>query len=228
MRAEGAPYSMVDLIHSGRRGRLVTVEGIEGAGKSTHVKTICSTLNARGIENVATREPGGTPVGERLRDLLLSAEIGDVGADAELLLMFAARAEHVMNVVRPALEMGRWVVSDRFADASYAYQGGGRGCDPARLVTLDRLVCAEIRPDLTFLLDIPPEQAAARVADRGEKDRFESESTDFFEQVREAYLARAREDAGRWRVINAGRGLAQVQAEIRREVEAFVAEETRT
>ncbi len=205
-----------------RRGRLITVEGIEGAGKSTHIEAVCETLRARGIAVVATREPGGTPLGERLRDLLL-ADAGDgITAEAELLMMFAARAEHIEKVVRPALQAGRWVISDRFSDASYAYQGGGRGCDRILLDALDRGICGNVHPDLTFLLDIAPDKAAARVAARGARDRFENENLEFFTRVRQAYLARAQEETARWRVISAQADVAQVRAAIIAELQAFL------
>ncbi len=204
------------------RGRLITIEGIEGAGKSTQVKAVCKTLEARGIAVTATREPGGTALGEALRDLLLSHVNDGITAESELLLMFAARAEHITTVVRPALESGRWVVSDRFTDASYAYQGGGRGCNRAMLDSLRRSVCTDIEPDLTFLLDISPGKAAARVETRGAKDRFESESPEFFERVRRAYLALAGEQPERWRIIPAHDGAEQIETFIGHEIKAFL------
>ncbi len=212
-------------MNAARRGRLLTIEGIEGAGKSTHVEAVCAALRERGLAVVATREPGGTPLGERLRDLLLSSANGAITADTELLMLFAARAAHVATVVRPALEAGRWVVSDRFTDASYAYQGGGRGCDRELLDMLKRAVCRDTQPDLTFLLDVAPEQAIARVEARGARDRFEAESLGFFNRVRDAYLALAAEDPARWRVISAQGAIEQVEAAVIAALAAFLASE---
>ena len=209
-------------MNSVRRGRLITLEGIEGAGKSTHAETVCAALRDRGLTVVAAHEPGGTALGGKLRELLLSKANADVTAEAELLLMFAARAELIRRVVRPALEQGHWVVSDRFTDASYAYQGGGRGCARETLDALSRIVCRETRPDLTFLLDITPKEGAARVGKRGEKDRFETEGADFFERVRKAYLTLAAAEPQRWRVIAAGQELEQVKAEVVSELDAFL------
>ena len=203
-----------------KRGRLVTIEGIEGVGKSTHIKTICEVLRRHGIDVVATREPGGTLLGEELRRLLLSEQCAGLVAEAELLMMFAARAEHIVTVVRPALDAGQWVVSDRFTDASYAYQGGGRGCSRALLDALRQSLCAEVHPDLTFLLDLEPDQAHVRVETRGNnKDRFEAESREFFTRVREAYLVLSKEDPRRWRVIPAQQSIEQIKAAIVRELE---------
>ncbi len=205
-----------------RRGRLITLEGIEGAGKSTHIEAICNALRDRGLSVVAVHEPGGTVLGDKLRELLLSEADDGVTAEAELLLMFAARAELIKRVVRPALEKGEWVVSDRFTDASYAYQGGGRGCDRGMLDALRQAVCADIQPDLTFLFDVTPEEGAARVGKRGARDRFEAESTDFFERVRQAYLALAAAEPQRWRVIAAGREAERVEIEVLRELDVFL------
>ena len=202
------------------RGRLVTLEGIEGAGKSTYAGTVRAVLEKHGIDVVPTREPGGTGPGEKLRDLLLSDKNAALTADAELLIMFAARADHVATVVLPALEAGRWVVSDRFTDASYAYQGGGRGCDRRLLGALEQAVCRGIRPDLTLLLDLAPEHAMARVKARGARDRFETETIEFFTRVREAYLERAGEEPRRWRVIPAQRPLREVEAAVVHAIEA--------
>lgn len=205
-----------------RRGRLITLEGIEGAGKSTHAGTVRAALRDRGLPVVAVHEPGGTALGDKLRELLLAKTDAGVTTEAELLLLFAARAELIQRVVRPALEKGQWVVSDRFTDASYAYQGGGRGCARETLDALKQAVCGEIQPDLTFLLDVAPEEGAARVGKRGEKDRFEAESAGFFERVRRAYLALAAAEPRRWRIIAAGREVRQVEVEVLRELDAFV------
>jgi len=198
------------------RGRFITLEGIEGAGKSTVLGFVCEYLEAAGIVVEVTREPGGTELGEQLRNLLLVRREAGMSAEAELLLMFAARAEHLARRIRPALAAGRWVVCDRFTDASYAYQGGGRGLDEAHIACLERLVQQGVEPDLTLLLDLPPEVGLARARRRSAADRFESEPTAFFERVRARYLQRAREAAERVRVIDAAQPLAQVRAEAER------------
>jgi dTMP kinase len=186
-------------------GRFLTVEGIEGVGKSTQVGRLVAALAARGIDVLGTREPGGTPLAERIRALLLDRGDETVPPTAELLLMFAARALHLQHVIEPALRGGRWVVCDRFTDATYAYQGGGRGLDESAIGQLEELVQGTRRPDLTLLLDLPVERALARTRDRrGGPDRFESERVEFFERVRAAYLARAAADGRRIAVIDAG------------------------
>ena len=196
-----------------QRGCLITLEGVEGAGKTTHIEAIRSTLISFGIETVVTREPGGTRLGEQLRDLLLARE-SVIGAEAELLMLFAARSEHIREVVRPALDKGQWVVSDRFTDSSYAYQGNGRNCEPQLLDTLRATVCRDIRPDLTILLDVKPEVAKERIALRREKDRFDSETDAFFKSVRRAYLSMAEAEPSRWRVVCANRKPGEVQADV--------------
>lgn len=171
------------------RGKFITFEGIDGAGKSSHIAHAAALLAGRGIECVVTREPGGTPLGEKLRALLLGESMG---LDTEALLLFAARAEHLSSVILPALDAGRWVICDRFSDASYAYQGGGRGLDPARLRALEEWVQGDFAPDLTLLFDLPPATAGARIAlDGRQLDRFEQENAAFHARVRAAYLARA-------------------------------------
>lgn len=185
------------------RGRLITLEGIEGAGKTTQLATVRETLAAHGIRVRATREPGGADLAERLRALLLDPANRGMGADTELLLMFAARADHLEHTIRPALASGAWVVSDRFIDASYAYQGGGRGIEPARIALLERFVLGEQHPDLTLLFDLPVETALSRMRQRGAPDRFESETQAFFARVRAAYLERAARFPERFRVIDA-------------------------
>lgn len=204
-----------------RRGCLISLEGIEGAGKSSHVEAICSLLNSRGIVATATREPGGTQLGEALRELLLSRKL-PVSAQAELLMLFAARAEHISTVIRPALDKGHWVVSDRFTDASYAYQGGGRGCDRALLDALSKTVCAGVQADLTLLLDVSLEVATARIATRGKRDRFEAETGVFFEAVRRTYLEMAARDPARWRVIRADRSIDDVKNSVISRVSDFL------
>jgi len=185
-------------------GRFITLEGPEGAGKTTQLARVQEYLQAAGLSVVVTREPGGTALGESLRERLLSPQQPAVTADAELLLMFAARAEHLATVIRPALARGDWVVCDRFTDASYAYQGGGRGIAEDRIAALEDWVQAELRPDCVFLLDLPVEQGRLRALQRGvAPDRFEREGRNFFERVRQAYLQRAYRDPQRYRIIAA-------------------------
>ncbi|MEW6354501.1 MAG: dTMP kinase [Pseudomonadota bacterium] len=203
------------------QARFITVEGVEGAGKSTCIDFIRRVLRARGIDVVATREPGGTPLGEQLRAVLLDHR-QDITPDAEALLMFAARAEHVASVIRPALAAGRWVLSDRFTDASYAYQGGGRGIALERIAQLEAWVQGDLRPDLTLLLDIPVELGLTRAGRRSAPDRFEREHAAFFERVRAAYLEQARRHAQRYRVIDAAQPLENVQAHIKRALDEFL------
>ncbi|ABE58959.1 MULTISPECIES: dTMP kinase [Chromohalobacter] len=197
-------------------GRFITLEGGEGVGKSTNVAFVCDWLSARGIEVVRTREPGGTPRAEAIRELLLDpAPQEPLDETAELLLMFAARAQHLAARIRPALARGAWVVCDRFTDATFAYQGGGRGLDETRIATLEALVQQGLQPDLTLLLDMPVEAAQRRVERRGiERDRFERERGAFFNAVRESYLARAAQAPTRFAVIDADRSLEAVQASI--------------
>lgn len=185
------------------KGRLVTLEGGEGAGKSTLLAGLRDYLERSGLDVVYTREPGGTPVGEAVRALVLDPAHRGLAAETELLLMFAARAQLVRDVLQPALAAGRWVLCDRFTDASYAYQGGGRGVDTARIAELERLATAGLKPDLTLLLDLPVADGRARASLRGGVDRIEAERDDFFERVRATYRARAREEPVRFRVIDA-------------------------
>lgn len=195
-------------------GLFISIEGGEGAGKSTVIATLSDLLSADGREVVLTREPGGTPEGEAIRGVLLDPA-NHVVPEAELLLMFAARAQLVRQLVRPALARGAAVVADRFTDASYAYQGGGRGLDMGRIAELERWA-AGIKPDLTFLLDVGVAQGLARARSRGgEPDRIEREREDFFERVRGVYLARAAAEPGRFRVIDAGQPVEAVQAAVR-------------
>lgn len=196
------------------RGRLITLEGIEGVGKSTHLKFICERLRARGITVIETREPGGTLEADEIRATLLKVRGGAFEPMAELLLMFAARALHVDRLIRPALTAGTWVVCDRFTDASYAYQGGGRGIPAARIAQLERLVLKGLKPDLTLLLDARAEVGMTRVRERGGLDRFEQERDEFFMRVRRVYLARARHEPRRIVTVDAARGLSEVQTEI--------------
>jgi len=191
-------------------GRLITLEGGEGAGKSTLLSGLREHLEAAGLRVLCTREPGGTATGERIRALVLDPAQGAMAAETELLLMFAARAQLVREVLRPALAAGQWVLCDRFTDASYAYQGGGRGVDPARIAELEALATQGLKPDLTLLLDLPVHHGRARANGRGAVDRIETEDDGFFQRVRGAYLARARAEPARFRVIDASAPPAEV------------------
>ena len=182
-------------------GRFITIEGIDGAGKSTQTANLLKFLKDKGIDVVHTREPGGTPPGEKIREMLLSDEMG---ATAETLLFFAARAEHVEKVIQPALDAGRWVVSDRFTDATYAYQAGGQGFSGEMIDALEQWTLGNFEPDLTILFDIAPEKAAERLRARaGNEDRFERMGVDFFTRVRNAYLLRARNSPSRFLIVDA-------------------------
>ena len=196
------------------RGKLITLEGIDGAGKSTHVAAIADFLRARGKDVVLTREPGGTPLGEKLRAMLLSQTMN---IDTETLLMFAARREHIVQVIAPALAQGRWVVSDRFTDATYAYQGAGGGIARDRIAVLERWATDGLQPDLTLVLDVPVDVAFARLS-RDRADRFESEHRSYFERVRAGYLERAAAEPRRMRVLD-GRMTA---IEVKKEVEDII------
>lgn len=202
--------------------RFITLEGGEGAGKSTSLAFIRDYFVARGLPLVVTREPGGTPLAEQVRELLLQKRHEAVAPDAELLLVFAARAQHVAGVIAPALERGEWVLCDRFTDATYAYQGGGRGLSRQRIAELEVMVQGGLRPGLTLLLDLPVAQGLARAGARAEKDRFESEQDEFFERVRVTYRERAAAEPGRFRVIDASQPLAVVQASLRAALDAWL------
>ncbi|MGH8308013.1 MAG: dTMP kinase [Gammaproteobacteria bacterium] len=197
-----------------RKARFITVEGIEGVGKSTHIEFIRSWLETRGINVLQTREPGGTPLAEQIRSLLLDASNVGLPAMSELLLMFAARADHVERVIRPALAKGRWVLCDRFLDASYAYQGGGRKLPVRQIAELERMVLKKLKPDLTLLLDAPIQVGLKRIKARGERDRFELEQQVFFDRVRRAYLKRVRGEPHRIKVIRADGTMHEVQQHI--------------
>lgn len=199
---------------SRRRGRFITFEGIDGAGKSSQIAALVKLLESHAVVVEQTREPGGTALGERLRALVLHEPMH---LETEAMLMFAARCEHLAARIMPALEAGRWVVSDRFSDATYAYQVGGRGLAEARFDALEQWVHPDFQPDLTLLFDLPAEVAAARVANTGEApDRFEREQRSFFERVRAAYLVRAGRAPGRICVIAADREPGEIRAEIER------------
>ncbi|WP_454913449.1 dTMP kinase [Stutzerimonas chloritidismutans] len=196
------------------KGLFVTLEGPEGAGKSTNREYLAERLRACGVDVVLTREPGGTPLAERIRELLLTPADEPMAVDTELLLVFAARAQHLAQVIRPALERGAVVLCDRFTDATYAYQGGGRGLSIERIAQLEVFVQGELRPDLTLIFDLPVEVGLARAAARGRLDRFEQEGLRFFESVRRAYLDRAKAAPSRYRVIDAGQPLNVVQQDV--------------
>jgi dTMP kinase len=207
-----------------KEGKFITVEGSEGAGKSTNLDYIQQLLRAAGKTVLFTREPGGTPLGEDVRGLLLGHRHTGMSPEAELLLMFAARAEHLSARIRPALARGDWVLCDRFTDASYAYQGGGRGIHPRRIRSLEQLVQEGLKPDLTLLLDVPTAIGLRRAGQRSDPDRFEREETAFFERVRRAYLNIAEQEPGRVKVIDASQSLTSVRQAIRHHVRAFLEE----
>ena len=195
-------------------GRFVTVDGSEGAGKTTQMGFMREYLERRGYRVVMTREPGGTSLGEEIRALLLGHRDGGMTLAAEILLMFAARAEHLERVIRPALAAGCWVLCDRFTDATYAYQGGGRGLPLERIAVLEEWVQGELRPDLTLLLDVPVATGLMRAGRRSVADRFEREDVDFFERVRAMYLERAAHEPDRYRIVDASQSVEVVQAEV--------------
>jgi dTMP kinase len=197
------------------QGKFITLEGIEGVGKSTQLTQLSALLKARGIPHIVTREPGGTPLAETIRNVVLAQRTEQLPPRAELLLMFAARAVHLHNLIEPALERGAWVICDRFTDATYAYQGGGRGVGAGDIAQLEQLVQGQRRPDLTLLLDAPVEQALKRAKARNAgqaEDRFESERAEFFVRVREVYLQRAAAEAGRFAIIDAAQPVQAVSA----------------
>jgi dTMP kinase len=207
------------------KGRFVTFEGGEGAGKTTQLARAAEWLRTRGVEVVVTREPGGTPRAERLRAILLERSEEPMPGSCELLLMFAARATHLENLVWPAMRRGAWVLCDRYTDATYAYQGGGRGLAVAQIDALAAIVHPDGWPDLTLLFDLPVERGLARASKRnGDQgpDRFESEQRAFFERVRDAYLGRARREPGRFRVIDANAAIDDVAATVRAALEPLL------
>lgn len=206
-----------------RRGMFVTFEGTEGVGKSTQLATAASALESLGIDCIVTREPGGTPMAEAIRELLLAPRDEPVNDITELLLMFAARAQHLHTRILPELEAGRWVLCDRFTDATFAYQGGGRGVPEERIALLENLVQGNVRPDRVILLDAPVETGMTRAKHRGELDRFEQETIAFFERIRATYLRRAQADPQRYQVVDAARELDEVTADVAGRMEALVA-----
>ena len=204
------------------KGKFITVEGGEGAGKSTCLSTILSVLEERAIAHVTTREPGSTAAGERIRAILLDPDLDELCSESELLLMYAARAQLLSETIRPALEEGRWVVSDRFSDASYAYQGGGRGLPRTRLDSLEQWIVEDSRPDLTILLDVDPEAGLARAVHAREADRFEREAARFYARVRDAYLRIAAEEPQRVKVVDASQSLDKVRRDVHELVSDFI------
>lgn len=190
------------------RGKFITLEGMDGAGKSTHIPTIVAALEARGLEVVSTREPGGTKLGEGLRELLLHQAMHP---ETEALLMFAARREHIAEVIEPALARGAYVVSDRFTDASFAYQCGGRGVDAGKMKVLEQWVQGDLQPDLTLLFDVPVEISIQRLANARSPDKFEQENSEFFSRIRAAYLKRAQEFPQRFRIIDSNQDIHRVK-----------------
>lgn len=196
------------------KGRFITLEGTEGVGKSTNLAFIKQQLEARGVDYVQTREPGGTPLAEEIRALLLANRSEKVADDAELLLVFAARAQHLQTVIKPALDAGKWVLSDRFIDATYAYQGGGREMSVETIRQLEVLVLDGLKPDVTILLDMPVEVGLKRAGERSTPDRFETEKVAFFERVRQMYLSRAHAQPERYCIINADGTIKEVQSRL--------------
>lgn len=209
------------------RGRFITLEGGEGAGKSTLLAGLRDHIAARGIDLVQTREPGGTALGEAIREIVLDPAQRGMTAEAELLLMFASRAQLTRKRIEPALAAGQWVLCDRFADASFAYQGGGRGQPMARIAELERWACDGLRPDLTLLLDLPVATGRARAAGRGDTDRIEAEADAFFERVRATYRARAAAEPMRFRVLDAGQSVEAVLQAAIAAIDGLFGEESR-
>ncbi len=194
------------------RGKFITLEGMDGAGKSTHIPDIIKLLKGKGVEVISTREPGGTALGEALRALLLNEPMHP---ETETLLMFAARREHIAKVIEPALARGAWVLSDRFTDATYAYQSGGRGVEAIKVVELETWVQGDLQPDLTLLFDVPVEVSVERLAGARAPDKFERESAEFFTKIRNAYLDRATKNPNRFRIINSNQALNDVKVEVK-------------
>lgn len=204
------------------RGKFITIEGTEGVGKSTNINFVQEYLHKQGVTLLTTREPGGTPLAEEIRDVLLKNRDEKMDEAAELLLVFAARSQHLQSVILPALDAGQWVLCDRFTDATYAYQGGGRGLDVGLISMLEQRIQGDVRPDLTLLLDIDVKKGLERAGQRGELDRFENEKVDFFEKVRSTYLQRAHENSDRYAIIDAGEPLSVVQKNIEQQLAKFL------
>ena len=204
------------------RGRFITLEGSEGAGKSTAAAAIAEWLKSCGVELVLSREPGGTALGEKLRSLLLDPATGDLAPESELLMMFAARAQHIQEVIQPALDRGQWVLCDRFTDASFAYQGGGRGLQFERIEALEQWLHPSLQPDITLLFDLPVEQGLQRVVKRDSPDRFEREKLKFFTAVSEAYQRRMHQHPARIKQVDASRSVEQVLRQAQRLLEPLL------
>ena len=202
-----------------KHGRFITLEGCEGVGKSTNLQFIKGLLLEKRIDTVVTREPGGTELAEQIRHLLLTKNHESITPEAELLMMFAARSQHIHHVILPALRQGCWVLCDRFTDATFAYQGGGRNMNPETIAWLEQTIQGDLRPDLTLLLDAPVEIGMQRVQNRGSLDRFESEQLEFFQRVRQAYLQRTRQHPEHYAVIDASLPLPEVQLQIRQNID---------
>ena len=212
---------MIKNTNSNNQGRFITIEGIEGAGKSTHINYIAGLLKAPGRELVMTREPGGTLLGEAVREILLNKNSIKISGETELLLMFAARAQHLEEIIRPALARGACVVCDRFTDSSFAYQAGGRGVAWEIITRLKEIVHGDLAPDITLLFDLPVETGIARIRSRGSPDRFESEQLDFFQRVRDAYLQIAGAEPERMKIINAANSIEEVRENIKSTLETL-------
>lgn len=202
-----------------KRGLFLTLEGVDGAGKSTHVQWMVDTLTSRGVTVLCTREPGGTPIGEKLRELLLHEPMS---LECETLLMFASRAEHVRSVIEPALAAGSWVVCDRFTDATFAYQGGGRELGTTKIEALERWVHPDLQPDVTWLFDVPLEVARERLNRTRDKDRFEQEADSFFLRTRQVYLDRAASQAQRFRVVDATQPIDVIRIELGQQLDSLI------
>ncbi len=214
---------MRQRIHKSMKNMFISFEGIEGLGKTTHLKRLAEWLQQKAIDVVITREPGGTPMGEEIRDVLLAHRHEIVAPKTELLLMFAARAQHVATIIQPALKRGAWVLCDRFTDASFAYQGGGRGMDLQKIKALETWVLEQFEPDLTFLFDAEPSIGLERIKGRdGHPDRFELEKIEFFERVRSVYKTRAEQNPKRFRIIDASKPLEEVWKEVRTIIDAWL------
>ncbi len=216
------------IIPNSQKGLFITLEGIEGVGKSTCLKFIQSYLKRKQIPHITTREPGGTPFAEAIRKLLLSSYQEIVCNDAELLLFFAGRAQHIANIILPALNEGKWVICDRFTDASYAYQCGGRGIPKERIAFLEQWVQGDLRPDMTLLFDAPVQTALSRITKRGKPDRIETEKKHFFTRVRNCYLELAKEQPARFRIINASRPLTVVKQELRNIIDHAITQQMKS
>ena len=213
-----------ESIQVSSRGKFITLEGQDGAGKSTNLTVLQQALIDAGKDLIVTREPGGTPFGEKIRQLILSSQDDQFGDMAELLMIFAARAQHITSVIEPALAAGKWVLCDRFTDATYAYQGGGRGIDTAKIAELEQLVQGDLRPDLTVLLDLSVDVSENRAGQRSAPDRFERQKNQFKSKVRASYLSLAADNPARYKVVDAGDGLDVVKARVRQVIDHYLAE----